>query len=206
MGASGIYSLVMVIATNLVPRVNYAKYMAIMSTVFAVASVVGPILGGAISTHSTWRWVFLLKCAKLLHAVSFLISELQYADMGHSAPAGALSIVLVALFLPSSIASQDVKLVSHIRAKFTMSTLRRVDVLGVVLLLGSSVLLVFALEEAGTRYPWKSGVILYTIILAGLLGVCFIFWELSVQRFSSSQEPLFRPTILTGRLAAAMMT
>ena len=70
MGASGIYSLTMVIATNLVPRANYAKYMAIMSTVFAVASVVGPILGGAISTHSTWRWVFLLKCAKLPHAVS----------------------------------------------------------------------------------------------------------------------------------------
>src|SRR5947209_2508057 len=71
MGASGIYSLIMVIATNLVPRANYAKYMAIMSTVFAVASVVGPILGGAISTHSTWRWVFLLKCAKMLRAVRF---------------------------------------------------------------------------------------------------------------------------------------
>src|SRR2546421_2915884 len=39
-----------------------------------------------------------------------LISELQYADMDHSAPAGALSIVLVALYLPSSIASQDVQL------------------------------------------------------------------------------------------------
>src|ERR1700742_858413 len=70
MGASGIYSLTMVIATNLVPRANYGKYMAIMSTVFAVASVVGPILGGAISTHSTWRWVFLLKYAKQFHSVS----------------------------------------------------------------------------------------------------------------------------------------
>lgn len=145
------------------------------------------------------------KVRKTAACCQLLISELQYADMDHSAPAGAVSIVLVALCLPSSIASQDMKLVSHIQAKFTTSTLRRVDVLGVVLLLGSSVLLVFALEEAGNRYPWKSGVILSTIILAGLLGVCFIFWELSVQRFSSSQEPLFQPVILKDRLAAAMM-
>src|SRR5947209_2508058 len=114
------------------------------------------------------------KVRKNAACCALLISELQYADMDHSAAAGALSIVLVALYLPSSIASQHVQLVSHIRTKFTTSTLGRVDVLGVILLLGSSVLLVFALEEAGTRYPWKSGVILSAIILAGLLGVCFI--------------------------------
>ena len=61
MGASGIYSMVLVIAPSLVPREKFGKYMGIVSSVFAIASVLGPILGGAITTHSTWRWVFLLK-------------------------------------------------------------------------------------------------------------------------------------------------
>lgn len=90
-------------------------------------------------------------------------------------------------------------------AKFTKSTFRRVDVLGVILLLGSSILLVFALEEAGTRYSWKSGVILSSLLLSAVLGVCFIFWELFVQKVSSSQEPVFQPVILKDRLTAAII-
>lgn len=61
LGASGIYSMIIVIAPELVPPGKFAKYMAIVSTVFIVASVLGPVLGGVINSHSTWRWVFLLK-------------------------------------------------------------------------------------------------------------------------------------------------
>jgi MFS family permease len=53
--------MVMVIAPDMVPPAEYGKYMGIVSTVFIVASVLGPILGGVINTHSSWRWVFLLK-------------------------------------------------------------------------------------------------------------------------------------------------
>jgi MFS family permease len=31
--------------------------------VFAISSVLGPLLGGAISDNATWRWVFWIKCA-----------------------------------------------------------------------------------------------------------------------------------------------
>ena len=61
MGGSGIFSMVLVIAPTLVPREKHGRYMAVISSVFAIASVLGPVLGGAITTHSTWRWVFLLK-------------------------------------------------------------------------------------------------------------------------------------------------
>lgn len=53
--------MVVVIAPGLVPREKHGKYVAVISSVFAIASILGPILGGAITTHSTWRWVFLLK-------------------------------------------------------------------------------------------------------------------------------------------------
>jgi MFS family permease len=60
-GASGIYYVVMVIAPDMVPPEKYGKYMVIVSTVFIIASVLGPVLGGIINTHSSWRWVFLFK-------------------------------------------------------------------------------------------------------------------------------------------------
>jgi len=63
-GASGIYSMIMVIAPTLAPPEKFGKYIAMVSTVFILASVLGPILGGAINSHGQWRWVFLLNYAK----------------------------------------------------------------------------------------------------------------------------------------------
>lgn len=61
MGASGIYSMTIVIAPTLVPKAEFGKYIAIISTVFALASILGPILGGVVSANGSWRWVFFLK-------------------------------------------------------------------------------------------------------------------------------------------------
>ncbi|KAI4159145.1 MAG: hypothetical protein LQ342_006849 [Letrouitia transgressa] len=60
-GGSGIYSMVTVIAPEMVPLHKIGKYMAIITSVFALASVLGPIFGGVINSHGSWRWVFLLK-------------------------------------------------------------------------------------------------------------------------------------------------
>ena len=65
-GGSGIYAMTGVIVAVVVPPSRYAKYMAIISSVFAISSILGPLLGGAISEHSTWRWIFLLKFVNLL--------------------------------------------------------------------------------------------------------------------------------------------
>jgi predicted MFS family arabinose efflux permease len=53
--------MVMVIAPDMVPPEKYGKYIGIVSTVFIVASVLAHVLSGIINTHSSWRWVFLLK-------------------------------------------------------------------------------------------------------------------------------------------------
>jgi len=53
--------MMLVLAPTLVPKKEYGKYIAIISSVFVIASVLGPIVGGAIASNTTWRWVFLLK-------------------------------------------------------------------------------------------------------------------------------------------------
>lgn len=57
-GGGGIQSLTQVIIGDLVPAAQRGHYTGIMSGVFAVASVVGPVLGGAITSGASWRWIF----------------------------------------------------------------------------------------------------------------------------------------------------
>lgn len=123
-----------------------------------------------------------------------------------SGPAGCVCIGIVAFCLPSSISSRpDVKFTDHLRAKVSKSALKRVDIIGVLLLLASSILLVFALEEAGTRYSWSDAVIIATFSLAGITGILFTFWELFLEKSTSLQEPVFPLRLLKNRLLAAMM-
>lgn len=61
MGGSGIYSLSTIMVPLMVPPDKYATYISIMSSTFILSSVLGPILGGAITDHTTWRWVFYFK-------------------------------------------------------------------------------------------------------------------------------------------------
>lgn len=60
-GASGIYAMVNVINPELVPSEKWGNIVAVTSLVIVISSVLGPVLGGVINDHSSWRWVFLLK-------------------------------------------------------------------------------------------------------------------------------------------------
>ena len=75
-----------------------------------------------------------------------------------------------------------------------------------MLLLAASILLVFALEEAGERYAWSSAVIISTIILAGICWVSFIGWEYFVDKSRASQEPIFPLRLLKDRILVGMMS
>lgn len=61
LGGGGCLSLSQVIITDLVPPERYTKYVSQLSIVSSLALLVGPILGGAISNGTTWRWIFIIK-------------------------------------------------------------------------------------------------------------------------------------------------
>jgi hypothetical protein len=70
--------------------------------------------------------------------------------------------------------------------------LRSLDLLGAFLLLAASVILIFALEEGGNQYSWKSAVIVSSLAISLLLWVGFICWEKEVERrFKGAVEPVF---------------
>ncbi len=60
-GGCGIYSIGTLLFFELVPPSKFADYTALVTAVVTFALAAGPLLGGAISDNTTWRWTFLLK-------------------------------------------------------------------------------------------------------------------------------------------------
>jgi MFS family permease len=80
-GGSGTYSVTVAIFFELVPPARFAFTTSLISAIFALAFLVGPLLGGAITQFSSWKWVFLLKYALLLprHNAELIMSVLRWA-------------------------------------------------------------------------------------------------------------------------------
>ncbi|KAK4551814.1 hypothetical protein LTR86_010900 [Recurvomyces mirabilis] len=57
-GAAALFSGGMNIVGYCVPLRKRAMYIASLSSMFGIASVVGPILGGALTDKASWRWCF----------------------------------------------------------------------------------------------------------------------------------------------------
>ncbi|KAI8871815.1 MFS general substrate transporter [Ramicandelaber brevisporus] len=59
-GGGGLMSLVFIIVSDIVSLRDRGKYMGILMSVFALASIAGPLLGGAFTDagHGGWRWGF----------------------------------------------------------------------------------------------------------------------------------------------------
>src|SRR3954452_16677527 len=56
--AGGLMSLAMAVVGDLVSPRERGRYQGYIASVFAVATVVGPLLGGVLVEHASWRGVF----------------------------------------------------------------------------------------------------------------------------------------------------
>ncbi|WP_278262042.1 MFS transporter [Nocardia sp. AG03] len=59
-GAGAIQPMTMVIASDLYTLAQRAKVQGYMAGVWAGSAVLGPLLGGLLSDHLSWRWIFLI--------------------------------------------------------------------------------------------------------------------------------------------------
>src|SRR3990170_4492646 len=58
LGAGMIMGIAFAIVGDVFPPAERGKWMGLMSGVFASASVIGPLIGGTLTDHAHWRWVF----------------------------------------------------------------------------------------------------------------------------------------------------
>lgn len=61
LGGSGLSSLAMVILSEIIPLKVAGWISGLVGTVIAMSGVLGPVLGGVITSLTSWRWVFWIK-------------------------------------------------------------------------------------------------------------------------------------------------
>ena len=57
-GAGGLISMSFAVLGEVIPPRERGRYAGWFSSIFAVTSVIGPLLGGYLTGHVSWRWIF----------------------------------------------------------------------------------------------------------------------------------------------------
>ena len=58
LGAGGLFTLAIATVGVIVPPRDRGRYQGLIGAVFAAGSILGPLIGGLIVDHTTWRWIF----------------------------------------------------------------------------------------------------------------------------------------------------
>jgi EmrB/QacA subfamily drug resistance transporter len=57
-GAGGLFPLTLAMVGMIVPPRDRGRYQGLIGSVFAAASIIGPLIGGFIVDNASWRWIF----------------------------------------------------------------------------------------------------------------------------------------------------
>ncbi|KAI1764472.1 major facilitator superfamily domain-containing protein [Hypoxylon sp. FL1150] len=144
LGAAGMFSGFMVIMFHTVPLAQRPIYQGAFSAVFAVASVVGPLVGGVFVDKVTWRWCF-------------------YINL----PIGAVSVIVTMLVLHLPNQKLDAQ------ADGWVAKLKQLDPIGNLVFFPGVICLILALQWGGVVYPWNDARIIVLFVLCGLLCLAF---------------------------------
>jgi predicted MFS family arabinose efflux permease len=122
-------------------------------------------------------WALMSSLVGMSFAFSYVLGPILGGVITHNstwrwiylfnAPAAVLGVGLILIAWP---AQAD-------RKNRLSTSLAQMDVVGALLLLVATVLLVFALQQAGSQeYAWSSPVIVATLVISGVSWVAFIAW------------------------------
>ena len=177
-GGSGLYSMTMIIALNAVPMKQIGMVSGAIGMVLVMAGVLGPVLSGAI-THDQ-------------HSSTW--RWIFYLNI----PIGGVAVVALKIAWPADKSKKS----------FTKKAILSVDVLGSLLLLAASVLLIFALEEAGAFvYAWDSSIIIACLCVSGFTLVAFVLWQEWLDKHPDWPVQLVFPVrVARQRVVGAAMT
>ncbi|KAF9484264.1 ABC transporter [Pholiota conissans] len=147
LGGAGMWVSIMSIIARITTLQQRPVLMGLFGAVFAVSSVIGPLIGGAFSDHVSWRWCF-------------------YINL----PLGAVALLAITFILPNHPPNTRLN-VSQFQAWLNL------DWLGTFLSVAVVTMLMLPLQWAGSTKPWNDPVIISLLVTAIVPLALFILWE-----------------------------
>ncbi|KUI59517.1 Putative HC-toxin efflux carrier TOXA [Cytospora mali] len=147
-GAAGLLQGALAIISQIVPLDKVPMYQGIVIGAIGISVCTGPIIGGALTEYTSWRWCFWI-----------------------NVPAGAVVILVVILFVPISQKSKDEDGKLSLPEKF-----RRMDPIGTILFLGFVCCLLLVLVWGGQTYSWSDSRVIGVLVGSATLLACFCYW------------------------------
>jgi EmrB/QacA subfamily drug resistance transporter len=86
LGGGAIYALAFIVVGVLFPLDKRARMQGIISSIWGISSILGPLAGGLIVEHTNWRWVFFVNLPITAVAIGLIVVGLKEEKTERHAP------------------------------------------------------------------------------------------------------------------------
>ncbi|KAJ5927883.1 hypothetical protein N7466_006839 [Penicillium verhagenii] len=173
-GSGGLSPGALLVLANSVPLHRRALYFGIIGSTSGIATVTGPLLGGLLTDHLSWRWCF-------------------YINL----PLGAITGVFIFMFF------KDVKPSKTIETG-KLNKVKRMDPFGILLFIPGIISLLLALQWGGTKYEWANVRIVILFVLFLVLTICWCYVQYRRQEEATVPPRLLKNRNVLGAVIHAM--
>ncbi|KAK8041619.1 efflux pump antibiotic resistance protein [Apiospora phragmitis] len=146
-GAGGLSSGCFIIVGYIAPPSKRPIFLGLLGAAYGIASVAGPLLGGVLTDHLSWRWCF-------------------YINL----PAGGISAAVIFLFFTTPAGAQPLK------ARL-IDKMHHLDLVGVMIVMGAAVSFTLALQDGGTTKKWSDKQVVGLLAGFAAIVATFALWE-----------------------------